>query len=77
MRFCEVPLRSPEKTHQPYQVIKEENVAFMCSCITPVLTHPSRTLEDIENLLLSDGLVGGLRVGLGCWCEDGVDVGVN
>lgn len=42
-----------------------------------MLTHPSRTLEDVENLLLSDGLVGGLGVGLGRWCEDGVDVGVN
>lgn len=58
-------------------MIKEENVAFMYSCISPVLTHPSRTLEDIEDLLLSDGLVGGLGVGLGRWREDGVDVGVN
>lgn len=42
-----------------------------------VSTHPSRALKDIEDLLLSNGLVGGLRVGLGCWSEDGVYVGVN
>lgn len=40
-------------------------------------THPSRALEDIEDLLLSDGLVGGLWVGLGCWSEDGVDIGID
>lgn len=40
-------------------------------------THPCRALEHTEDLLLCDGLVGGLRVGLGGWSEDGVDVGVN
>lgn len=41
------------------------------------LTHPCRALKDVEDLLLSDGLVGGLWVGLGCWSEDGVNVGIN
>lgn len=49
----------------------------MYSCVTQAPTHPGRTLEDVEDLLLGDGLVGGLRVGLGRRREDGVDVGVN
>lgn len=43
----------------------------------PGLTHPGRALENIEDLLLGDGLVGGLWVCLGCRSEDGVDVGVD
>lgn len=42
-----------------------------------VLTHPTRTQEDIKDLLLCDWLVGGLWVSLGCWSEDRVDVGIN
>lgn len=40
-------------------------------------THPGGALEDVEDLLLGDGLVGGLRVGFGRRGEDGVDVGVD
>lgn len=42
-----------------------------------MLTDPSGAQEDTEDLLLSDWLVGGFRVGLGCRSEDGVDVDVD
>lgn len=42
-----------------------------------MVTHPSTAEEDVEDLLLSDWLVGGLWVGLGRRSEDGVDVGVD
>ena len=41
------------------------------------MTHPCGALEDIKDFLLSDRLIGGLRVGFGCWSEDGVDIGIN
>lgn len=40
-------------------------------------THPCQPLEDVEDLLLCDWLVGGLWVCLGCRSEDGVDVDVD
>lgn len=42
-----------------------------------VLTDPRGAQKDAEDLLLRDWLVGGLRVGLGCRSEDGVDVDVD
>lgn len=42
-----------------------------------VVTYSSRAQEDIKDLLLSDWLVSGLWIGLGCWSEDGIDVGIN
>lgn len=50
-----------------YTVIICKRCSF---CEALKLTYPSRGLEDIEDLLLSDRLVGGLWVGLGRWCED-------
>lgn len=41
------------------------------------MTDPRGAQEDTEDLLLSDWLVGGLRVGLGCRSEDGVDVNID
>lgn len=50
-----------------------------CKCADLGLgaTYPRRALEDIEDLLLCDRLVGGLRVCLGSWSKDGVDVSIN
>lgn len=48
-----------------------------CFCEGFASTHPGRRLEDIKDLLLRDGLVGGLWVGLRCWGEDGVYIGIN
>lgn len=41
------------------------------------MTDPRGAQEDTEDLLLSDWLVGGLWVGLGCRSEDGVDVNID
>lgn len=42
-----------------------------------VTADPGGAEEDAEDLLLGDWLVGGLRVGLGCRREDGVDVDID
>lgn len=40
-------------------------------------TNPGQALEDAQDLLLCDWLVGGLGVGLGGWRKNGVDVDVD
>lgn len=42
-----------------------------------MIADPRGAEEDTEDLLLGDWLVGGLRVGLGCRSEDGVDVNID
>lgn len=42
-----------------------------------VVTYSIRAQKDIKDLLLSDWLVSGLWIGLGCRSKDGIDVGVN
>lgn len=48
-----------------------------CKSQTKAVIYPSEPLKNIQDLLLCDGLVGRLRVGLGCRSKNRVDVDIN
>lgn len=65
------------RRHQRYVTLRTLLVCFCGSCDSLTLTHPSSALENVQDFLLCDWLVGGLRVGLGCWREDRVDISID